>query len=105
MNKIFACLPCYNEGENIVQLIGAWLAQKEKLAEKGYALTVVAIDDRSTDDTFEKMMSLKKEHPDDITVLRHKKNLNLGGGVKTAFTVFQTRFTVSEPVLRLKFTL
>ncbi|MCR5122248.1 MAG: glycosyltransferase [Ruminococcus sp.] len=91
MNKIFACLPCYNESENIVQLITEWLGQGDALAELGYELTVVAIDDRSTDDTFDKMMSMKKQYPDKITVLRHKKNLNLGGGVTTAFTVFNRR--------------
>ena len=88
MNRIFACLPCYNESENILPLTRAWLEKKDVLLSKGYKLTIVAIDDNSTDDTLEKMKSEGRENPEDIVVIHHRKNLNLGGGVRTAFNYF-----------------
>ena len=88
MNKIYAMLPCYNESENIAALIEKWLGQAEVLRGMGYELTVVGIDDRSTDNTYDIISSYAEKY-DNVKVIRHKKNLNLGGGVNTAFTAFQ----------------
>lgn len=83
MNTIFACLPCYNEEQNIVPLVEGWLAQEDQLQRRGYRLEVVAIDDKSTDATLEKMQALAAEHPQ-VTVAAHPENRNLGGGLNTA---------------------
>lgn len=88
MNKIYAMLPCYNESENIAALIEKWLGQAEVLRGMGYELTVVGIDDRSTDNTYDIISSYAEKY-DNVKVIRHEKNLNLGGGVNTAFTAFQ----------------
>ena len=53
-----------------------------------YLLTVVGIDDRSTDNTYDIISSYAEKY-DNVKVIRHEKNLNLGGGVNTAFTAFQ----------------
>ena len=71
MNKLFACLPCYNEEENINPLVRAWLAQQQKLAVAGFQLEVVAIDDKSTDHTRQKIEQLAAQHPQ-VTLVAHK---------------------------------
>ena len=87
MKKIYAMLPCYNESENIGALIEKWLAQKDVLNQFGYELTVIGIDDRSTDNTYEIINSYVKKYSN-VRLIRHKKNLNLGGVVNTAFKIF-----------------
>ena len=87
MNKLFACLPCYNEEENINPLVRAWLAQQQKLAVAGFQLEVVAIDDKSTDHTRQKIEQLAAQHPQ-VTLVAHKVNKNLGGGLNTAVNYF-----------------
>ena len=87
MNTLFACLPCYNEEENIIPLTLGWLEQEETLKKEGFSLQVVAIDDKSTDSTKEKISQLEREHPQ-VHLVAHEKNMNLGGGVNTAVTYF-----------------
>ena len=83
MNTMFACLPCYNEEENIVPLVEGWLAQEDQLQHRGYRLEVVAIDDTSTAATLEKMQALAAEHPQ-VTVVSHPETRKLGGALDTA---------------------
>lgn len=87
MNTLFACLPCYNEEQNIIPLTEGWLAQQDRLAGEGYALQVVAIDDKSTDTTKQKILDLAAAHPQ-VKLVAHEKNMNLGGGLNTAVTYF-----------------
>ncbi|MCR4717270.1 MAG: glycosyltransferase [Lachnospiraceae bacterium] len=88
MNKIYAMLPCYNEEDNIVDLISQWLKMKEPLLDKGYKLTVIAIDDKSTDSTADRIRDCVTKYPNDIRLHQHEVNKNLGGGVTTAFSIF-----------------
>ena len=87
MNKLYAFLPCYNEGLNIGELIDKWCAQKEGLLDKGYELTVVGIDDCSTDNT--RLVILEKSETCDNVVLEaHPVNKGLCGGLNTAIGYF-----------------
>ena len=63
MNTLFACLPCYNEEENIIPLTLGWLEQEEALKKEGFSLQVVAIDDKSTDSTKAVSYTHLKLHP------------------------------------------
>lgn len=87
MNKIFAMLPCYNEEENIEQLLNKWLLTGEKLRDIQYKLVIVGIDDKSTDNTLAILHRLAAEFSE-IVVIEHMYNLGLGGGLKTAFRYF-----------------
>ena len=64
MNKIFAMLPCYNEEENIEQLLNKWLLTGEKLRDIQYKLVIVGIDDKSTDNTLAILHRLAAEFSD-----------------------------------------
>lgn len=87
MNTLFACLPCYNEEQNIIPLTEGWLAQEGQLNRAGFALQVVGIDDKSIDSTKQKIMDLAALHPQ-VKLVAHEKNQNLGGGLNTAVDYF-----------------
>ena len=59
MKTLYAILPCYNEEENIGKLIDEWNKQKEKLKVKDIDLKVIAIDDKSTDNTKNRILEKK----------------------------------------------
>ena len=87
MNNLYVYLPCYNEAGNIRELTLDWLAQAEKLSEKGTNLNVVIIDDKSTDDTLALARALEQDHTA-VRVIAHEVNKNLGGGLNTAVDDF-----------------
>ncbi len=87
MNSILVYLPCYNEEENIVPLIENWQSEREKLSKKGYQLKIMPIDDKSKDSTL-KLMKNQAEKYDNIRVIQHETNKNLGGGINTAVNDF-----------------
>lgn len=87
MKNIYVCLPCYNEQDNIGLLVDEWEAMKEEIKELDYSMNIILIDDKSKDNTLSVMRDCKEKY-DNITILQHKVNQNLGGGVKTAFQYF-----------------
>ncbi len=87
MPKLFAILPCYNESLNIVDLIGEWLEQADKLQTEGYTLQVVGIDDCSTDETKRRILEQCAQH-DNVQLVAHEINKGLCGGLNTAISYF-----------------
>lgn len=87
MKKLFAALPCYNEGLNIGELIDKWNEQKEILSGRGYELIVVGIDDCSTDDTKQIILE-KRERYGNVELLSHEVNKGLCGGLNSAIGYF-----------------
>lgn len=90
MKKIFVFLPCYNESGNIAALMDEWLALEDKLKERGYLLNICGIDDKSTDNTKEIIGSYAAKYKN-VRLLAHKRNMNLGGGLRTAFCWFDAK--------------
>jgi dolichol-phosphate mannosyltransferase len=76
MKKIFVILPCYNEEENIEDLINEWVSHRELLNKKGYDLEVIAIDDCSKDKTKQKIINMTKKH-NCLLLEAHEKNKGL----------------------------
>lgn len=87
MPRMFVCIPCYNEAGNIGLLIEKWLSLEQALQEAGYELIVCGIDDKSTDQTKAVIASYAASY-ENVHLLWHVKNKNLGGGVRTAFCFF-----------------
>ena len=87
MPRLFAILPCYNESLNIVDLIGEWLEQADKLQTEGYTLQVVGIDDCSTDETKRRILEQCAQH-DNVQLVAHEINKGLCGGLNTAISYF-----------------
>ena len=90
MKKLLAYLPCYNEAENIETLSRSWAQQAPTLLERGYALEILPIDDKSRDNTLEIIRRLETELPD-YTVIAHKVNKGLGGALDTALRDFMSK--------------
>ena len=67
--KLLAILPCFNEADNIVQLL-------DSFKEVDLPMDILVIDDGSTDDTF------AKSSPKSLCI-RHPINLGIGATVQT----------------------
>lgn len=82
--KIYYILPSFNENLNIPKLIRSFKKFYEK---KKISISVVFIDDGSTDDTLKTLKKLKRNIHNNIKikVLKHKKNLGLGKALETGF--------------------
>lgn len=87
MNKICVYLPCYNEAENIEDLVLEWLAEAEALCRSGFELEIVPVDDKSTDETLSIIHHLEQAH-DAVRVIAHAENQNLGGVLDTSVRDF-----------------
>lgn len=87
MKKMYVILPCYNEERNIGALIDEWQNQKDAVLKLGYEIMILGIDDKSTDDTA-KVISRCASKDKNIRLIRHLKNQNLGGGLRTGFKIF-----------------
>lgn len=87
MNKLYAYLPCYNEAGNIEKLVNGWLETRTQLRDKGYELSIIPIDDKSTDNTLSIICKLRSENSD-VRVISHMQNQNLGGVLSTAIKDF-----------------
>ena len=85
-------VPIYNEEDNIGQLIEEWSKQGKTLSERGYDLVIVGIDDKSTDST-KNIIKKKCECYNNVRLIAHEVNKNLGGGVMSAFQYFVEKNT------------
>ena len=87
MATVYAMLPCYNEEENITELIEEWEKQRDMLRQEGYELTIVGIDDCSRDSTKQKMSAMAKKY-NNVHIEAHTVNKGLCGGLNTAISYF-----------------
>lgn len=95
MTKIYAYLPCYNEEQNIEKLIRAWLATEKCLHDRGYALCIVAVDDKSTDHTLSIVRRMEKQYQT-VRTIANARNQNLGGVLRIAILDFLSDSNVDD---------
>jgi len=76
---IFILLPAYNEKPNLIKILKKIKTLKKK---KNYKLTVVIVDDGSSDEIDKILIKSKKKN---IIYKRHKKNLGLHKALDTGF--------------------
>jgi dolichol-phosphate mannosyltransferase len=79
---LYAVLPCYNEGRNIVNLVKEWERLKGKLGEESIKLQIVIVNDGSDNKTFESVNLLERSY-DDVKVVHHQINMGLGAAINT----------------------
>ncbi len=79
---LYVVLPCYNEEDNICDLILSWEAAVDRLLEKNISLRLIAVNDGSKDNTLKIVTELEKTY-DNITALNHETNLGLGEAINT----------------------
>lgn len=83
MSKLFVVLPCYNEEENISEIIFEWQKQRDKLMKSGLTdFEIIAVNDGSKDNTSVLLEECKTKYRN-INILTHEVNKGLGQAVKT----------------------
>ena len=83
-NNIYYILPALNESQNIEKL---FKNLNSFYFDKGIKIFIIYVDDGSTDDTAEKLIILKNQLSNNISlkIVRHEKNLGLGEALKSGF--------------------
>ncbi|HEY9449835.1 MAG TPA: glycosyltransferase family 2 protein [Gemmatimonadaceae bacterium] len=79
-------IPCYNEIATIDRTLDAVLALRERLANLGLSLQIVAVDDASSDQTFDRLTLRARDLGGAIVIARHKVNRGKGAAIQTART-------------------
>lgn len=97
MKKLYAILPCYNEEQNIGNLLEEWEKQVEKLEENNFKLYIRVINDASTDNTKDVVLE-KQKYYSNIKLIEHEENKGLCGGINTALNYFNKN-AMSEDLL------
>lgn len=88
MNRLYVMLPCYNEAEDIGNLVDKWIKLEPELNLKGFDLSVYCVNDCSTDSTKEIITSLEEKYSQKVFLIDHEVNKGLGGVLMTAFRFF-----------------
>jgi len=79
---LYVVLPCYNEEENIRDLVKEWKKQENKLKDKNIAIKLILVNDGSSDNTLNIAKALESCY-DDMIILNHEKNKGLGEALNT----------------------
>ena len=70
---LYVVLPCYNEEENIRELVKEWQNQKSELGNKNFVLRLVIVNDGSIDNTLNIINNMEKYY--DNTGSIQRKNM------------------------------
>jgi polysaccharide deacetylase family protein (PEP-CTERM system associated) len=87
-------IPCYNETEALDYLSRTLQSVEEELSKSGFEANFIFVDDRSTDDTFDKLHQLfgKKDH---VKILQHEENQGVAAGILTGIKASETEIVCS----------
>ena len=94
--RVFVCLPCYNEAQNLTKLLPQihstfmFLSQPDILEQQSLGIKdcqILAVNDGSTDNTEEILKDYAKIYP--LTVISHKHNRGLAETYRTLIHVLK----------------
>ncbi|MGI8669802.1 MAG: DUF3473 domain-containing protein [Aridibacter sp.] len=93
-SKISIVIPCYNETEALDYLSRTSRSVEDELNENGYDVNFIFVDDKSTDNTFEKLHQLfgRKEN---VRILQHEQNQGVAAGIMTGIKAAETEIVCS----------
>ncbi len=83
MVKISIIFPCYNEADGIPHLAEQIVPVLDRL-KTNYEVELLFIDDGSSDNTYD-LLTGHFRNVNGARIIRHTKNRNLGGAIKTGF--------------------
>jgi len=83
-SKVSVLIPCYNEVATIDRTIDAVLAIRGRLSDMGLAIQIVAVDDASSDQTYDRLALRARDLAGSMVVARHPVNRGKGCAIQTA---------------------
>lgn len=92
-SAISIVIPCYNEAETLPYLANTLRSLETELSEN-YKPEFIFVDDKSTDDTFNKLSELfgKKEN---VRIIQHETNQGVAAGIMTGLKAAETEIVCS----------
>ena len=87
-------IPVYNEEAALPYLANTLKSVENRLQEKGYAAEVIFVDDKSKDNTFEKLNELFGER-ENVKIVRHEENQGVAAGIMTGIKASETEIVCS----------
>jgi dolichol-phosphate mannosyltransferase len=87
---LYAVLPCYNEGRNIVNLVKEWEKLRSSLEKENILLQIVIVNDGSDNNTYESVNFLEKSY-ENVKVVHHQVNMGLGAAINTGINYCLTQ--------------
>ena len=91
--KCYIVLPCYNEAENLENL----LKSIDESLNKRIKYKIIAVNDGSTDNTEEVLERLSVKYP--IKIVKHPQNMGLAEALKTGFKVVMEQIDNGDYVI------
>lgn len=89
-------LPCFNEARTIERVVRELDALEAPLSALGVRTLIVAIDDCSTDGTWQVLQTLTAERPGRMEAFRHERNCGKGAAIRTARTYARGDFVIFQ---------
>ncbi len=93
IRSISVATPCYNETASLPDYFSKIVQVRSELATLGWAVTLLLIDDGSSDSTWSMLEDFSSRQTN-VTVVRHPSNLGYGAAIKTAFSLTNTEWLV-----------
>lgn len=87
-------IPVYNEEAALPYLANTLRSVENKLNQKGYSAEIIFVDDKSKDNTVEKLNELfgKREN---VKILKHEQNQGVAAGIMTGIKASETEIVCS----------
>ncbi len=93
-SKISVVIPCYNESDALNYLSRTLKSVEEELNENGFEPNFIFVDDKSTDDTFDKLNKLFGDK-NNFRILQHYENQGVAAGIMTGIKAAETEIVCS----------
>jgi polysaccharide deacetylase family protein (PEP-CTERM system associated) len=87
-------IPFYNEEAALPYLSNILRSVENKLNETGYSAKFIFVDDKSKDNTFEKLKELFGER-ENVKILQHEENQGVAAGIMTGIKASETEIVCS----------
>ena len=85
-STVSVLIPCYNEVATIDRTLDAVLAIRDRLSPMGLATQIVAVDDASGDQTYDRLTLRARDLDGAMVVARHPVNSGKGSGLRVLLT-------------------
>ena len=92
--SISIVIPCYNEQETLPYLSNTLRGLEKDLAENNYQTSFIFVDDKSTDETYNRLGEIFGESGN-VQILRHDENRGVSAGILTGIKQAQTEIICS----------